>query len=71
MKTVNTEKYRSKGVDIFSIKIIPNLAITIESSATVYVDVVSSKFEERSNVLETKFERIGLPVVCIVAKQNG
>lgn len=44
------------------------MAVAVESSSAVDVDIVSSKLEERSHILEDEFERIGLPVGCVVSE---
>lgn len=70
MQTNGTEENRSQNVDVLSIQIIPNLAVAVEEAAAVNVDVVATKLEEGSGVLEDLLERIRLPIIGVVGELN-
>jgi hypothetical protein len=71
MKAIDAKKYWTKSVNILGIEIIPHLAVPVNCTATINVYVVPSKLEEGGHVLEAKFERVGLPVICIIAEFDG
>ena len=68
MQTHSTKQNRSQDVDVLSIQIIPDLAVTIEETTTVDIDIISSELEEGGGILEDLLESVCLPVVCVVGE---
>jgi hypothetical protein len=46
------------------------LPIAIDGTTAIDIDVVASELEEWGDVLEDEFERVRLPVGCIVGELN-
>lgn len=70
MQTDCTEKNGSKGVDVLRVKVIPDLAIAIESAATVNIDVFATQLEKGCGVLVGVVESVLLPVVRVIGELN-
>jgi len=68
VQTHSTEEDGSQDVDILSIQVIPDLAIAIEETTTIDVDIVSAELEECGGILENLLESVCLPVVCVVGE---
>lgn len=68
MQTDCTKKDGTKGVDVLRIKVIPNLAISIQGSTTVNIDILATQLEKGSGVLVSVVEGVLLPVVRVIAK---
>lgn len=66
-----SEENRAEDVDILRIEIIPHLAVAIECTTAVDIDIGAAELEERGCVLEGLVEGIGLPVVGVVAELDG
>ncbi len=70
VKAIDTDQDRSESVDVCRIKIVPDLPIAIDGTTAIDIDVVASELEEWGDVLEDEFERVRLPVGCIVGELN-
>ena len=70
MQTHSTKQNRSQDVDVLSIQIIPDLAVTIEETTTVDIDIISSELEEGGGILEHLLKSIGLPIIRVVGELN-
>ena len=70
METNGTEENGSKNVDVLRIQVVPSLAISIKSAATVHVDVCSAQLEKGGGVLEDLLESVRLPVIGVVGELN-
>jgi len=68
VQTHSTEEDGSQDVDILSIQVIPDLAIAIEETTTIDVDIVSAELKECGGILENLLESVCLPVVCVVGE---
>lgn len=66
----NAHQNRAQDQRIFSIKIVPDLSVTVNSSAAVDIDVFAAQLEEGRCVLVDLLECVFLPVVCVVGKLN-
>jgi hypothetical protein len=56
VKTINTDQHRTESVDVCGIEIVPDLSVTIDGSTTIDINIVASKLEERSYILEDESE---------------
>ena len=65
-----TEQDGPQDVDVLGVEIIPDLAVAVQSAASVNVNVFPAELEERCGVLEHLLEGIGLPVVCVIGEEN-
>lgn len=54
VKPVKTKQNWPKSVDVRGVQVIPNLTITVNGPSTKDIDIISSEFEERCNILEDK-----------------
>jgi hypothetical protein len=64
----NTNQNGTQNEGIRGVQVVPNLAIAIQGTVTIDVDVCTSKLEESRRVLVDLLERIGLPVVGVVGE---
>jgi hypothetical protein len=68
VETNGTKENGADDVDVFGEEIVPNLAVAIESAASVNVDVFTAKLEEGRRVLEGVLEGVLLPVISVVGE---
>ena len=68
METVDADQNRSESVDVCRIEIVPDLSVPVDGSATIDVDIVTSKLEECGHVLKAESEGVCLPVHGVVCK---
>ena len=68
MKTDCTKQNGSQYVLVFCIQIIPHLAIAIQHSTTIYIDIVAAKLEERRGILVNLLEAVFLPILSVVCE---
>lgn len=52
------------------VEIVPDLAVAVNGTAAVYIDVGATELEEGGDVLEDLLEGMGLPVGGIVGELN-
>ena len=69
-QSYDAEEDWTEYVYVFSVKVVPYLAITIQSTTTIDVNILTTKLEEGCCILEDLFEGICLPVVCVVGEEN-
>ena len=68
LKTDGAEEDRTQDVDVLGVEIVPDLAVAINSSAAVDVDVLATELEEGGCVLEDLVEGVLLPVVGVICE---
>ena len=71
LETNSTEEDGAQDVDVLRIKVVPGLAVTVEGTAAVDVDILASELEEGGGVLESLVESVLLPVVGVVGELDG
>lgn len=68
MQPDDTNQYRTENEGILGVQVIPDLAIAIEGTVAVHVDILATELEERRSILVALFEGVGLPVVCVIGE---
>lgn len=66
----NTHQNGTQNEGVRGVQVVPDLAIAVESTVTINVDVCSTELEESRRVLVDLLEGIGLPVVGVVGELN-
>ena len=68
LETDGAEQDRTQDVDVLGVEIVPDLAVAINGSAAVDVDVLATELEEGGRVLENLVEGVLLPVVGVICE---
>lgn len=66
----NSNQHRTKNKSINGVEVIPDLTISIKSTATIDVDVLSTQLEEGGGILVDLGECILLPIVGIICESD-
>ena len=68
LETDGAKQDRAQDVDVLGIEIVPDLAVAIDGSAAIDVDVLAAELEEGGCVLEDLVEGVLLPVVGVICE---
>lgn len=70
LESHNADKDGAKDVYVLSVKVPPHLAVTVDDSWTIEVDIIATDLEERCGVLECLVEAILLPVIRVIGESD-
>jgi hypothetical protein len=70
LRADEAEENGPEDVDVLGVEVIPCLAVPVQSTASVDVDVLATELEEGGGVLKDLLEGVGLPVVGVISEQD-
>lgn len=67
----NANQNGTQNEGILSIEVIPDLAIAIQGTITIHVDVFTTKLEKGGCVLVDMLKGVSLPIICVIGELDS